>query len=521
MYVVTAQQMRDIDQFTIRQIGIPGLVLMENAGTAVVREVERRWPEGSVVILAGSGNNGGDGLVIARHLKNRDRSVQTWLFGEDGKLSNDCRSQLNILHACGYQVKRWNKDRVDELTADLQEADVIIDAMLGTGATGDLRDPYWTVGKVLAGVAGRVVAVDIPTGVDSDSGEVGEQAVKADVTVTFACPKWGHFLYPGAELRGDLVVADISIPPAAAGKAALQDTVLTGQDVNRLLPRRPRFSHKGTYGHVLVIAGSKEMPGAPVMTATAALRTGCGLLTLAVPQPILPVVGSKISEPVFWEWPDQDGHFARESVRKLAERSGDFDVIAVGPGISTWSDGNAWLADIIAAVKSPLIIDADALNLLARNPGILQYKTNPIILTPHPGEMARLCGVSTKDIEKNRAKHARTFAFSHGVFLVLKGAYTLLATPDGRIFINPSGSAALAKGGSGDILTGMIAGMMAQVKDAETAIKLATYLHGLAGEICGEQTLYATLAGDVIQAIGPAIERIKENAPSLTNFPGN
>ncbi|WCK54987.1 NAD(P)H-hydrate dehydratase [Aneurinibacillus sp. Ricciae_BoGa-3] len=519
MYVVSAQQMRDIDRFTFSQIGIPGLVLMENAGAAVVKEIEDRWPSGRVVILAGPGNNGGDGLVIARLLLNRGRQVQVWLVGEERKLSQDCRTQLQILQACGFNVSAVHEERLDALSADLQSAQVTVDAMLGTGAKGSLREPYAFIGKEVSRCDGCVIAVDMPTGVDSDTGVADTHAIKADLTVTFAYPKWGQFMYPGAYHVGELVIADISIPAKAGQQLLLKDKLITGPMVKASLPARPRFSHKGTYGHALIVAGSAQMTGAPVLSAAAGLRSGCGLLTMAVPETILPVVSAKINEPVFSAWPAEQGYFAKDSAKQL--NADAYDAIAVGPGIGQWIGGSEWIEDIISSSSVPLILDADALNLLSENPAALQRKKGPIILTPHPGEMSRLYGTTVKEIENNRIHFARSFAQKHGVILVLKGAFTIIAAPDGSTYLNPTGSAALAKGGSGDVLTGIIAGMIAQMDNVEAAVKLAVYIHGLAGMICGERSMFATLAGDVIEAIGPAIEVVKAGKMPHTYFPGN
>ncbi|GED16331.1 NAD(P)H-hydrate dehydratase [Aneurinibacillus migulanus] len=526
MYVVSAQQMRDIDRFTIEQIGIPSLVLMENAGVAVVREIEKRWPTGAVVVLAGSGNNGGDGLVIARHLLNKGRDVKVWLFGEVEKRSDDCKRQLEMIQNCGYAVNFWTQEGGEVVQTDMRQATVIVDALLGTGTKGELRSPYPFILEKLKDCSGAVLAVDIPTGVNSDTGEVARYTVQAAVTVTFAFPKWGHFSYPGADYVGELVVSDISIPLQVIDEFALRDMVLTGEQLRKELPERRSFSHKGTYGHALVLAGSKEMTGAPVLSASAGLRVGCGLLTLAVPEPALPIVASKINEPVFWEWPAEEGYFARESYTLLKQRIASFDVVAIGPGLGTWEGGNNWLRKIINMVDVPLVLDADALNLLSENLSILREKKGQIILTPHPGEMGRLCGCTVAEIERDRVGYARSFAQDYEVYVVLKGTYTLIATPDGKVFINTMGSAALAKGGTGDVLTGMLAGMLAQKvaqdEAIEVGIQLAVYLHGIAGRICGEKSMYATLAGDVIDNIGSAIKSLSfASGSSVTDFPGN
>lgn len=523
MYVVNAQQMRELDRFTIEQIGIPGPVLMENAGVAVVREIEKRWPSGNVVVLSGYGNNGGDGLVISRHLQNAGRRVKTWVFGDEHKMSSDCLAQLQILQACSYPVSQWAGNREEELRWDIKEADLVIDAMLGTGVKGQVRNPYSLVIQMLQDYRGKIVAVDIPSGVNSDNGEVNGSGVMADLTVTFAFPKWGHFLYPGAVHRGELAVADISIPPECTRHFSLKDRVILLKEAAEEIPQRPLFSHKGTYGHVLIVAGSREMTGAPVLTAMAGMRAGCGLLTLAVPKSLLPVVESKVNEPIFWGMPEEEGFFSLESAKIFKERASSFDVVAIGPGIGKWEKGKEWLEGILPQIEVPLLLDADALNLLSIHPEILHLKKGPVILTPHPAEMARLCQCTTRDVEKNRPEICRQFALRFGVYVVLKGTYTLLATPDGSIYLHTRGNAALAKGGSGDVLTGMIAGILAQKKERILpSLQLALVLHGLAGEICGKRSMHSTLAGDVIQSIGEAFECLRGYAGShCTNFPGN
>lgn len=521
MYVVSAQQMRDMDRFTIEHIGIPSLILMENAGVAVVQELAKRWPKGTVVILAGPGNNGGDGLVIARHLYNAGRDVRLWLAGDETKRSREFCQQLAVLDACGYAYQHWSGHE-DVCAADLGQAAVIVDALLGTGIKGELREPYASIGRTVNTSGVPIIAVDIPTGINSDTGEAVKGAVRATITVSFACMKWGHVLYPGADYCGELAVADISIPEVAARAVKVRDVCLTEEEISRILPLRPRFSHKGTYGRVLVLAGSKGMTGAPVLAASAGLHAGCGLLTLAVPESALLAVTTRISEPVFWALPDEDGHFASDSMESMEERLMSFDVVAAGPGISTWPGGSSWLAELISSVNVPLILDADALNILADDMSILGRRRNDIILTPHPGEMGRLCGCSTGEIERNRLYYARMLAQRYGVYVILKGAYTLIASPDGQVTVNLTGSAALAKGGSGDVLTGMLAGFIAQTRNVEAGIKLAVYLHGRAGEICGMRSMYASVASDVVQAIGPAIHTVSfADEASRTDFPGN
>jgi len=521
LYVVNAQEMRELDRFTIEEIGIPGLVLMENAGVSVVREIEKRWPTGKVTVVSGHGNNGGDGLVIARHLLNAGREVSIWIVGEEKKMTRDCMAQLKILQSCCYPVSFWQEEKEDDFIQDVIQADVVVDALLGTGIKGTVREPYSRVIKGLEKAKGKIVAVDIPSGINADTGEVCGVGVKADLTISFAYPKWGHFLYPGAQYRGELIVVDISIPPQATRNYPLKDQVTSPSAVAGEIPSRPAFSHKGTYGHALIIAGSREMTGAPVLSALAGLRAGCGLLTLAVPNGILPIVEQKITEAIFWGLPEEDGFHSLQSIRLLADKIRKYHVIAIGPGMGVWQDGNKWIQSLLTLCEAPVIIDADGLNMLAQNPDILYQKKGPVILTPHPAEMARLCQCTTKEVEQNRKSIASQFALKYGVYVVLKGTYTLLATPDGAVYVNTRGSAALAKGGSGDVLTGLLAGIIAQKKeDILSSIQLALLLHGLAGEICGKRSIHSTLASEVVLAIGEAYEWLRSLANSkCTNFP--
>ena len=521
MYVVNAQEMRELDHFTIEQIGIPGSVLMENAGVAVVREIETRWPGARVVVVSGYGNNGGDGLVIARHLLNAGWQVSVWVVGDERKMTKDCLAQLRILQSCSYSFSFWEEEKEEEFLEELSQADLVVDALLGTGIKGSVREPFARVIEGFLKVKGSIIAVDIPSGINADTGEICGVAVKADLTLSFAYPKWGHFLYPGAQHRGELIVADISIPPEAEGHFSLTDQMILPCSLADEIPTRHPFSHKGSYGHALVIAGSREMTGAPVLSAMAGLRAGCGLLTLAVPDGILHIVEQKINEAIFWGLPEEGGFLSLQSLHPLAERIKKYQVIAIGPGMGVWQEGNKWIQSLLTLCEVPLIIDADALTMLSQNPDLLLQKKGPVILTPHPAEMARLCHCTTREVEKNRRETARQFARKYGVYVVLKGTYTLLATPDGAVYVNTRGSAALAKGGSGDVLTGILAGVLAQKKDdVLTSIQLALLLHGMAGEICGKRSIYSSIASEVILAIGEAYEWLRKLANSkCTNFP--
>ncbi|GAB7387818.1 NAD(P)H-hydrate dehydratase [Bacillaceae bacterium] len=509
MYLVGSEQMREMDRFTIQRIGIPGVVLMENAGAAVAREIESRWRKGRrVVVLCGYGNNGGDGFVAARHLANRGYVTTTWLLGDPEKLSEDSRTHYRALQGCGYPVNVVGEP-TDRLLQEIGEAEIVVDALLGTGVRGEVRPAMFKLIEAVNESAASVVSVDIPSGVDADSGRILGICVRADLTVTFAYPKWGHYLYPGAEARGELVVADISLPPRLEKTFSLSSRLITPEIVS--LPPRSPNSHKGTYGHLLVIAGSRDMPGAPALAAMAAVRSGVGLVTLAVPESVRPVVAAKVTEPILWTWEESaEGTFALASASKLQERAHMYSCMAVGPGIRLWKEGEEWLRRILQTYEGPVVLDADALNLLARNPAILSRRRAAVVLTPHPGEMGRLLGKTAAEVEAQRPQTALEAAQRFQSYVVLKGRFTLIATPDGRLYVNPSGNAALAKGGSGDVLTGMIGAFIAQGLDVEKAVINGVYLHGLAGELSGKTSLYSSTASDVIQQIGAAIRNVSK-----------
>jgi ADP-dependent NAD(P)H-hydrate dehydratase / NAD(P)H-hydrate epimerase len=500
VYLVNAQQMREIDRFAIEEIGIPGIVLMEHAGRAVVHEVEKRWPSAQVVILAGHGNNGGDGFVAARHLINKGYDVSTWLIGKKEKMTSDCLLAYQMLVNSQHSVKVFDGQEWDELAGDLQQATVIIDGMLGTGVSGELRQPIKTIIDLVNKSPGRKAAIDLPSGVDANLGTVSSVAIHADLTVTFAYPKWGQYLFPGAACCGEIVVADISIPKLAEKRQTLTDQLLSTTEMAKLLPRRPRHSHKGTFGHVLIIAGSISFLGAPAFCAMGAIRSGSGMVTLAVPKQVQQQIAGQVPEVVFWSWPDTDGHFTKDSWRLLADTTNRYDSIVIGPGVSKLP-GREWLAQLIACTEGPLLLDADALNLLAEDLSIFKNRPN-LILTPHPGEMARLLGVTTKEIELNRSQAARQFAVTHQVHVVLKGTYPIITTPRGEQYVSTRGSSSLAKGGSGDVLAGMIAAFVNQTRDVTKGTLLGVYLHGMAGEFMDE---YSGCASDLKDVIGKAI----------------
>ncbi|WP_169729942.1 NAD(P)H-hydrate dehydratase [Thermicanus aegyptius] len=490
MFLLTAQTMRLMDRFTIEQVGIPSLVLMENAGRAVAEEVKKEVePEKRILILCGSGNNGGDGMVAARHLMNGGYRVKVWLAGEK-EGSEEAKMEREILERGGYPYERI-PGRETQFFHDLSQTDLLVDALFGIGMTREItgRMREW-MEKIVTYLPPRVLAVDIPSGIGADDGKIYGIAIPAKKTVTFGYPKWGHFLQEGARFTGELVIADISIPhsvdqrlPNDPGNPRSEiDELLTAAEIKSLFPSSDRFTHKGSYGHVFIVGGSRYYPGASMLAAMAALKAGAGLVTLGVPASLVSSMAAFSPDPTYLPLPEEEGHLKEEAWAAVLNEAENFSVLAVGPGLSRWEEGTKGIAKLVQECSTPLILDADALNLLARDPSILHGKKGEVLLTPHPGEMARLTGRTVAEIEGDRPGWARRFALQYGVLLLLKGSYPLIATPSGKIYLNPKGSAALSKGGSGDVLTGLIAGFMAQKHNLLESTLLASYLHGVIGE---------------------------------------
>lgn len=514
MFLVTAEEMREIDRRTIEEIGIPSIVLMENAGSQVARKIKEVIGNQSakIVILAGHGNNGGDGFVTARHLGNNGYQVQTWIIGDIKKCSKESITHFHALVHTGYKVKFRNPHDDTELKSQLESADVIVDALLGTGVVGGLRDPIQELVEFVNRTKALKVAIDMPTGVNSDTGQVVNSAFKAAMTITFGYPKIGQLLYPGADYVGELSVADISLPPVIADKLSIKTHLLTSEMVQTLLPHRKADSHKGTYGHALILGGSRNMPGAPAMAAMAALRTGSGLTSLAVPESVQQMVFGLVPEALCLGLSETSaGYFSLKSLDYLLQNKEKYTAAGIGPGIGVWEEGVEWLKSILTSFTNPLVLDADALNLLAQEPDLLMNRKAPVIITPHPGEMARLIKKDTQYVAENRVDIAKNFAGKYEVYVVLKGAHTVIATPNAEIFINSTGGPELAKGGTGDVLTGMITGFLAQKMRITDALQSAVYLHGLSGTLASSPSNYSTVATDIIGKIGFAIHKTMSN----------
>ncbi|TAN43368.1 MAG: NAD(P)H-hydrate dehydratase [Nitrospirae bacterium] len=508
MRIVTAEEMRDIDRRTIRDYGISGRVLMERAGLLVAEKVAELFEKKKVLVLAGSGNNGGDGLVAARELSRLGWQVKALLPGRKEKLSADCLVQLRAAQKAGVSAEF--RSGLDE--KDLHAA-IIIDALFGTG----LNKP---VSPALAGImrqvnrSGRpVVSVDIPSGIAADDGRVMGEAVRADLTVTFGLPKRGHLIHPGAEYTGRLIVGDIGFPAELLRPENLRARLIGRDEVIPLIPERPALSHKGDYGHVLVVAGSRGRTGAALMAAKACLRTGAGMVTLGVPETLTDVFQARVTEEMVLPLPD-DGHGGL-SIRALGEIlsfiSSKADVAAVGPGLGVTADTAGLIEQMVRTVTVPMVLDADGLNALGSKSGALKKAKAPVICTPHTGELARLLDAAAGIAGHDRARQAELFAKGHSVCLVSKGAPTIVADPSGLLFFNSTGNPGMATAGAGDVLTGMIAGLLGQGLPPAVASVAGVYLHGLSGDLAAAQKgMHSLIASDIIEHIPAAFLSLRD-----------
>lgn len=487
MYLVTAAQMRAMDRMTIEDFGLPGRVLMENAGRGAVDRLCRHFGDLTgrrIGVAAGRGNNGGDGFVMARCLKQMGLDVAVFLMADRAKVAGDALANLVLLEPLDVPVFCFTDERgLAARKTEIQAIDIWIDALLGTGLNAEVRGHTAAMIQRINASAKPVLAVDIASGIDADTGRVLGVAVRADVTATFGFAKIGHVTHPGAAFTGKLHAIDIGIPDHIAAAVAPNQFLTTAEDAKGRLPLRLAHAHKGTTGHLLVVAGSPGKTGAAAMTATAALRAGAGLVTLAVPAGVHAVMETQVLEAMTAALAQTgDGVVATDALPALMQLLAAKRCLAVGPGLGTDPETGALVKDLLARCPLPAVIDADGLNLLAGDWDVLARRPGPSVLTPHPGEMARLLGLSTADIQNDRLAAARRLASAAKACVVLKGAGTVIAEPGGAAWINPTGNSGMASGGMGDVLTGIIAGLITQGARPLDAAIAGAYLHGAAGD---------------------------------------
>jgi NAD(P)H-hydrate epimerase len=505
MKIVTSKEMREIDRRTIEGFGVSGLALMERAGLAVAKRV-REVSGHKVIVLAGSGNNGGDGLVVARNLHNDGYNVKVLLAGKKERLSPDCLSQYRTAVKMGVPVEFRALPR----PSDLHSA-TVVDALFGTGLDRDLDGDVAKAVSVVNASRVQVVSVDIPSGVSADTGRIMGAAIKASCTVTFGIPKRGQVLYPGAAYTGKLYVEDIGFPRVLTESSDLKCNLVDRGDAAPLLPERRRYSHKGDYGHVFIVAGSRGKTGAALMAARACMRAGAGLVTIGVPESLTASFEASVIEEMLLPLPDTgEGALSYKALDRVLDfLDKKADVLAIGPGLGTAQETGKLVTGIIGACTSPMLVDADGINAIDSIAVFKRVKA-PVIITPHPGEFSRLSGRSAAAIEKDRIEASMAFSRKTGAYIVLKGVPTVTAEPEGRVFINSTGNPGMAKAGAGDVLTGVISSMLAQGLGPLEASVLGVYLHGLAGDISADGAgLHSVIASDLIGCLPAAFKALR------------
>jgi ADP-dependent NAD(P)H-hydrate dehydratase / NAD(P)H-hydrate epimerase len=509
--VVTEKQMQAIDRHAIDDLGIPGITLMENAGAGIVQNLQNHFlhlSQKKVFIFCGKGNNGGDGFVIARHLFNLGSDVRILLAGKLSELKGD--AGINALSAqnIGIQVAELTLDNLNQHDHKLRHCDIIIDAVFGTGLNKPASGFIEKVIDKINQFEKFVVSVDINSGIDSDSGQLIGPHVKSDLTLALACWKPSHLIHPSAGVMKEVRLIDIGIPEKALAGQNIRVHQSDEKEIKSYFQKRDPNSHKGNYGHVLVLAGSRGKEGAAGLTALAVLRAGAGLCTLALPDSCqktahpMEVMTASLPE-------TKNGTLSLKAKESILDLLKGKSALAIGPGITTDPETVALIGEILPAIQCPLVVDADALNAISTHTDWLDKLKPETVLTPHPKEMSRLTGLSTQDIQKNRIATASKFSTDHSLTLVLKGSPSLIGLADGTVVINSTGNAGMATGGSGDVLTGIIAGLMAQGLSSRKASIAGTYIHGQAGDYFAKNESETTLiAGDLLRSLPESLKQI-------------
>jgi len=509
MKVATSAQMKNIDRRTMESCGISGLDLMENAARAILLSIEKANPDlqsKSVLIFCGKGNNGGDGFALARLLyeKHIDTAVVAVAISDLGQ-----DAMQNFEAAKNIGVKITNAQNFEQVTEIAHKADIIVDALLGTGVRNPVRDEYARLIEIINTSGKFVISVDLPSGISADNGIIGGWGIKANMTITLQLPKIGLLTYPAADFVGELIVADIGIPQEAILVEAIDINTIEREFVKANFPKRIANSNKGSFGKVFVIGGSYGYSGAPILATKAALRSGCGMVYTGVPYSICDILEIKSIESITIGLYENEGKLSLKCIDAILKHLLNMNCVLFGPGLGQSEDINIIAQKIIRTCTTPLIIDADGLNAISQNINILKEKKTDIIITPHPGEMARLLGKDISYINSNRIAVAKQFSDEYNVTVVLKGAHTVITSPHGETYINQNGSSALASAGTGDVLAGIIASLVAQGVSTATAAILGVYLHGAASDNAvqkyGEHGL---IASDLLEYLPITIKRV-------------
>ena len=526
MKILSATQMAEVDRLTTETYRIPSILLMENAGRSVADEIERACPglhQKDIAVLCGRGNNGGDGFVVARYLALRGANPSILLFADPEKFHGDALANWQIARAMGLRIQVLPLPA--EAKACLKKSatpDVIVDALFGTGLSKPVGPEFRHVIEWVNNASGKafVVAVDIPSGLMADSPAIPGPAVKAHLTVTFSALKLAHVLPPASDLAGKVVLAPIGSPAALFDNPEYRLNLVDKAQVRRTLPRRVRDSHKGSFGHIYIVAGSRGKSGAALMTGLAALRTGAGLVTLWLPRSLQKDVVGKFPELMTEVLPEtEEGTSDRSGAEKLLAMLADMDTLVLGPGLTTHASTRRLVWELVRRSPVPVVLDADGINaFVPPAEPLLNEQDQPVIITPHPGEMARLTGKGIAEVQKDRLAAARDCAAKRHCYVVLKGFQTIVATPAGELYINNTGNPGMATGGTGDILAGMlgrfVAGWKTRAVQGDRSrlpdyICAAVYLHGLAGDLAAEdEGMESLIATDLLKYLPGAFKRV-------------
>lgn len=508
MKVSCVSEMRAMDRAAVEAFGIAPELLMENAGNAVYWVILSRFGVRGrrFVVFAGPGNNGGDGLVVARKLLSSGGAVKVFLLSDPASYKGAARVNFEIATRLPMEIAQV--DSMEEVTAAIAWCDAVVDAILGTGLTREVEGRYRQVIERINAGGKTVFSVDIPSGINGDTGKVMGVAVRADYTVTFGLPKIGNMLYPGYELCGELYVSHISFPPSLYGAETLK--VAISEPV--MLPPRRRDGHKGSFGKVLFIAGAASYFGAPYFSALSFLKAGGGYARLAAPRAIVPTIASRGSEIVFVPQAETaSGAIALENQASLLTLAAQMDMVVLGPGLSLDVEAQQLVRELTASIEKPLLIDGDGITAVCQDLGVIRGRTAPTILTPHLGEMSRIVGLSVEEIDAVKVEVLQRATRELGAIIVLKGAHSLIGYPDGRVFINMSGNPGMATAGSGDVLTGAIAAMYGLGLSIEQAVRQGVFIHGLAGDLAAmEKGEDGITAQDILDCLPRAVRAVRE-----------
>lgn len=507
MKAVTGSDMGKLDKYSIEQIGIPGIVLMENAALKIVKHIEA---QNNIVIVAGKGNNAGDAFAVARNLITGRRGVKLYCLFDKEHIKGDARLNFDILQSMGAVIEFLaNGSELESFSKDIKNTEMVIDGIFGTGFKGQVQGIHSKAIQLINKYSKYTLSIDIASGIEASTGKVAEDCVKAHKTVTFELPKIGQLIYPGLNFTGKLVVESIGMPRQAIESIELNTNLTDMEFIQTNLPERRAEFNKGNCGKVIIVTGSLGMAGSGCIAAKASLRTGSGLVYIAGPASLVNIYQTVVPEAVAISLVDNEGVISEESISNILDKLKKCNVAAVGPGLSN----NVSIYNIVSSIAEnsniPVVLDADALNAISKNIDILHKFQKPVVITPHPGEMSRLTGLEISYIQENRIEVALKYANKWGVVIVLKGARTIIANKSGTVYINPTGNAGMATAGSGDALTGIIASIIGQGTDAFTGAVVGTYLHGLAGDIAaaskGEHGLTAM---DIVENVPYAINKV-------------